>query len=167
MLLQYAMMLIGAYKTNIPRNPSDIEKGQLILKRYSSELSDLGISCLFVSYKIIHLHEDVKNFQNSVEANCAFELKSFLRFFRRAIRNGYILTQQIRNRLVEKSKCQLETISSGLIISNKFELELETPKRFSHDDGFRNFFIMVTNGQKNLFSKTMLFQINFRITFAR
>ena len=44
MLLQYAMILLGAYKTNRPSIPSDIEKAQLILKRYSSELTDLGIS---------------------------------------------------------------------------------------------------------------------------
>jgi hypothetical protein len=104
MLLQYAMMLLGAYKTSTKINPSDIKKAELILKRYSSELTDLGIPCRFVSHQIIHLHEDVTHFQNPVEDNSAFEFESFLSFFRRIIRNGFLLPEQIRNRLVSRGQ---------------------------------------------------------------
>jgi hypothetical protein len=134
MLLQYAMMLLGAYKTSTKINPSDIKKAEVILKRYSSELTYLGIPCRFVSHQIIHLHEGLTNFQNPVEANSAFEFESFLSFFRRIIRNGFLLPEQIRNRLVEKSKYQLPTTSCGLIIDNKIKLDLEASKRFSSSD---------------------------------
>jgi hypothetical protein len=97
-------------------------------------LTDLGIPCRFVSHQIIHLHEDVTHFQNPVEDNSAFEFESFLSFFRRIIRNGFLLPEQIRNRLVEKSKYQLATTSCGLIIDNKIKLDLEASKRFYSSD---------------------------------
>lgn len=102
-------------------------------------MTDLGILCRFVSHQIIHLHQDVTTYQNPLEANSAFEFKSFLSFFRRTIRNGYLLPEQIRNRLVEKSKYQLATTSCGLIICNKMKLELEASKRFSNGDNTPKF----------------------------
>jgi hypothetical protein len=150
MLLQYAMMLLGAYKTSKKINPSDIKKAELILKRYSLELTDLGIPCTFVSHQIIHLHEDVTNFQNPVEANNSFEFESFLSFFRKIIRNGFLLPEKIRNRLVEKSKYQLPTTCCGLIIDNKIKLDLEASKSFpAVMMTVQSIGIMVTNGPKN------------------
>ena len=138
MLLQYGMMLLGGYETQRQIDSSDISKADAILKRYSSELSELGIPCRFVSHLTSHLAEDVSNFKNPIEANSGFDFETFLGFFSDCLRSGNLPIEQIRNRLMEKAKYQLPTTSCGLVISNKIQLELEAAKRSSHSVQFVN-----------------------------
>ena len=81
MLLQFGMMLLGGYKTQRQIDSSDISKADAILKRYSSELGELGIPCRFVSHLTSHLAEDVSNFKNPIEANCGLYFEIFSGFF--------------------------------------------------------------------------------------
>ena len=142
MLLQYGMMLLGGYETNRQIKPSDVCKAHVTFDRYATELSDLGIPCRFVSHMTSHLWQDVSNFKNPVEANSAFDFETFLSFFADCLRSGYLPSEQIRNRLIEKAKYQLPTTSCGQVISNKIQLEMEASKKSSRSVQFIN------NGEK-------------------
>lgn len=124
MLLQFSMMLLGSFDSS-PVDEASIVEAESCLKRYSVELSERNIPCRFVSHQIIHIPQDVRNFKCGVETLSAFQFESFQQFFSRCLRNGNLPTEQIRNRLLEKSKYQLPTTSSGLIIANKLQLALE------------------------------------------
>lgn len=130
MMLQHAILLLGSYDPQ-PVPESNIESARQILKMYSVELTEREIPCRFVSHQIIHIPDDVANFQCGIETLSAFQYESFLSFFRRCLKSGNLPIEQIRNRLVEKKKYQLATTSSGMIIANKVELLLEAKRKCS------------------------------------
>ena len=127
MLLQYGMLLLGAFNKK-PVSRTDIIEAQKTFQRYSIDLSELGIPCRFVSHQVTHLWEDVDKYGCGVETNSAFPFESFLGFFRRCLRSGNLQAEQIRNRCIEKSKYQLPTTSCGTIIQNKVQLVFEAKK---------------------------------------
>lgn len=125
MLLLYAMLLLGGFKKS-PVPLHNINLAETVLKRYSIELKASNIPCRFVSHQIIHMPDDVKKFQTGIENLSAFPYENFQSFFRHAaLRSGNLPVEQIRNRLIERSKYMLPTSSDGLIIADKFDLERE------------------------------------------
>ena len=127
MLLQYGMLLLGAFNKKLVSR-TDIIEAQKTFQRYSIDLSELGIPCRFVSHQVTLLWEDVDKYGCGVETNSAFPFESFLGFFRRCLRSGNLQAEQIRNRCIEKSKYQLPTTSCGTIIQNKVQLVFEAKK---------------------------------------
>lgn len=123
MLLQYAMILMGSFSYK-EVSTERINEARTVLKRYTVELSERGIPVRFVSHQIIHIPDDVLKYKCGVETLSAFPFENFQRFFRKILRSGNLPAEQIRNRLIEKSKYQLPTSFSGEIIANKVELML-------------------------------------------
>lgn len=127
MLLPYAMMLLGSFNTE-PVSALRIAEAEKALKRYSTELTELGIPCRFISHQIVLIPQDVSNFQCGVETLSAFPYENFQSFFRRCLRSSNLQVEQIRNRLIEKAKYQLPTTACGTIIENKVQLMIESRK---------------------------------------
>lgn len=125
MLLQYGMLLLGSYNPG-PVSKARIRKGKRILQKYSSLLTEKGIPCRYTSHEIIHLAEDVDKYQSGVETLSAFPFENFQSFFRKVLRSGNLPIEQLRNRLIERSKYVLPTGSDGLFIHNSVQLELES-----------------------------------------
>lgn len=138
MLLPYAMMLMGSYNRG-PVCPTRILEAEKALKRYSIELTEYGIPCRFVSHQVIHIPQDVAQFQCGVETLSAFPFESFQKIFRKCLRSGNLQAEQIRNRLIEKAKYQLPTTDCGTIIENKVQLMIESKKRNSKLKGLLKF----------------------------
>ena len=133
MLLQYAMILLGGYSTDkVPT--SNIKTASQVLKKYATELVATGIPCRFTSHQIIHLPEDVAKFQCGVECLSAFPFENFYAFFRRNVRSGNLVPEQLRNRLIERAKYLLPSTADGTIILDHNDLVRESEKRFGDGD---------------------------------
>ena len=74
------------------------------------------------------------NYGCGVEASSALVFKNFYRFFRNILASGNLPLEQIRNRLVERSKYLLPTSADGMILqtensSTQFEIAFKEIRR--------------------------------------
>ncbi|EFX62643.1 hypothetical protein DAPPUDRAFT_120024 [Daphnia pulex] len=76
MLLQYGMLLLGAFNKE-PVSRTNIIEAQKTFQRYSVDLTELGIPCRFVSHQVTHLWEDVEKYGCGVKAKRVFLSKVF------------------------------------------------------------------------------------------
>ena len=126
MLLQYAMLLLGGFSTK-PVPKENIVRASRVLKFFVKQLIDFGYRIRPTTHAVIHLPEDVINFDCGIDSLSAFFYENFYRFFRNILSSGNKPLQQIRNRLVERSKYLLPTFSDGMIMNSTehFFLEIE------------------------------------------
>jgi hypothetical protein len=128
LLLQYSMLLLGGFGHQ-PVPDADIDEATTALKAYSSGLQERQIPCRFLNHYITHLPEDVKNFQCGIESLSAFPFESFMKVFRQLTRSGHLLAEQIRNRLVERSKYLLPSNEDGDLLTGKEFINLNKEKK--------------------------------------
>lgn len=128
MHLQYAMPLMGSFDP-APVPKADLDLARKILKLYSVELTERNIPTRFMSHLIIHLPDDAERYQCGIETLAVWYYESFMVWFRRVLASGNLPAEQIRNRLLEKCRYELPTTSSGHIIQNSVQLELEARRK--------------------------------------
>jgi len=126
LLLQYSMLLIGGFDS-APISHDNIKKASGVLKLYVQQLIDFGYPIRPTTHLASHLPEDASHYKCGVEALSAFVFENFYRFFRNFLASGNLPLEQIRNRLVERSKYLLPTSADGMIIhsSKQFQIELK------------------------------------------
>lgn len=127
MLLQKAMLLLGGFKKD-PVSEDNIMEAIRLLKLYVKINIDLGYPVRFSTHESIHIPEDVAKFRCGVECLSAYVFENFQRFFRNMMRSGNLPVEQIRNRLIERSKYLLPTGSDGLIISTYQQFQIEAAR---------------------------------------
>lgn len=143
LLLQQAMLLLGGFSPN-PVPQSDIDLATELLKKYVETSIKLGYPIRFTDHESTHIPEDSKNFVCGVECLSAYVFENFQRFFRSILRSGHLPVEQIRNRLMERSKYLLPTGPDGLILTNFQHFQLEAAKiRMKQNPG--NILIEFTN----------------------
>ena len=116
LLLQYAMLLVDGFGHELVPE-SDIHEATAALKAYYSGLQERGIPCRFLTHYTTHLPEDEQNLQCGIESLSAFPLQSFMKVFRKFSKSGYLLADQIRNRLAERSKYLIPTNGEGELLT--------------------------------------------------
>ena len=123
MLLQYAMLLMGGFSPNAVRK-EDAVRASRVLKFFVQQLIDFGYPIRPTTHAVIHLPKDVIHFDCGIESLSAFPYGNFYRFFRNILSSENKPLEQIRNRLVERSKYLLPTSSDGMIINSSQQLLL-------------------------------------------
>ena len=83
-------------------------------------------------------------------------LKIFIPFFRRNVRSGNKLPEQIRNRLVERAKYLLPTTVDGTVSLNHKDLVCESAKRFG-DDASKNRLLKFVDSNSQKRAKKLVF----------
>lgn len=124
LLLQKAMLLLGSFNPN-PVPEEDIKEATRLLKLYVQQQIDFGFPVRFTTHCLIHLPEDVATYQCGIECLSAFVFEDFQRLFRDLLVSGNKPAEQIRNRLIERSKYCLPTTSDGLLVTTAQEFQLQ------------------------------------------
>lgn len=134
LLLQYAMLLIGGFDSS-PISSAKIKEASRVLKLYVQQLIDFGYPIRPTTHASSHLPEDAVKFDCGVEALSAFVFENFYRFFRNILSSGNLPLEQIRNRLVERSKYLLPTSADGMIINSSKQFHIELKKLEANKSG--------------------------------
>lgn len=127
MLLQQAMLLLGGFK-NSRVDEANVLEATRLLKLYVKMNIDFDYPVRFTTHEIIHIPEDVLRFSCGVECLSAYVFENFQRFFRNMLLSRNRPVEQIRNRLMERSKYLLPTGPDGLIISTYQQFQIEAAK---------------------------------------
>jgi hypothetical protein len=108
-----------------PISHDKVKKASAVLNLYVQQLIYFGYPIRPTTHLASHLPEDASHYKCGVEALSAFE--RFYRFFRNVLASGNLPLEQIRNRLVERSKYLLPKSADGMIIhsSKQFQIELK------------------------------------------
>ncbi|XP_045024703.1 uncharacterized protein LOC123469643 [Daphnia magna] len=138
LLLQYAMLLIGGF-VNEPVSQDNLRESSRVLKMYVQQLKQFNYPIRPTTHFASHLPEDALKYGCGIEALSAFVFENFYRFFRNILASGNLPLEQIRNKLVERSKYLLPTSADGMIINSSMLYEIEIKK-----------FEVKTSGQKIL-----------------
>lgn len=129
--LQYAMLLLGGCNPN-PVSTCNINRARSELKEYVRYLTDAGYPIRISTHEIVHIPDDVLKYECGVECIAAWKFESFQRVFKALLRSGNLPAEQIRNRLIERSKYMLPTGMDGLVLCTSHEFEKEA---LSVDEG--------------------------------
>lgn len=127
LLLQQAMLLMGGFNFQ-PVPISEALEAKRVLKLFVQQLIDFGYPIKPTTHAVIHMPDDVINFNCGVENLSAFVFENFYRVFRNILRSGNKPLEQIRNRLVERSKYLLPTTADGMIMNSFEQFKLEVKK---------------------------------------
>ncbi len=136
LLLQYTMLLIGGF-ANDPVSHDNIIEAFRVLKMYVEQLKHFKYPIRPTTHLSSHLPEDALNHGCGVESLSAFVFENFYRFFRNILASGNLPLQQIRNRLVERSKYLLPTSADGMIINSSKQFEIEVKKLEAKHSGLK------------------------------
>jgi len=134
MLLQYAMMLMGEFNQN-PVSQNDLDEATRVLKLYVETLKDANCPIRPTDHAMIHMPLDGTYFKCGVECQSAFFYENFYRFFRTILRSGNKPLEQIRNRLIQRSKYLLPTSQDGYILETKDMFRVEVKKWAAENSG--------------------------------
>lgn len=129
MLLPQAMLLLGGYNPD-QVSEDNIREASRLLKLYVKMQADFHYPVRYTTHCIIHLPEDASKYCCGVECLSAFVFENFQRLFRDILVSGNKPIEQIRNRLVERSKYILPTTPDGLVIttSEEFQKQMQNIK---------------------------------------
>lgn len=122
--LQHSMLLLGGCSPS-PVSTSNISKASLELKTYVKELVSESIPIRITTHEMIHIPEDVQKYQCGVERIAAWRFMSFQRIFKRILKSGNKIAEQISNRLIERSTYLLPTTADGMILATSQEFKKE------------------------------------------
>jgi hypothetical protein len=127
LLLQYSVLLLGGFFPS-PVEEDDIRGATAALKTYVQQLIDFGFPIRPTTHAITHLPEDVKKYQCGLEVNSAYVFENFQGFFRNTILSGNLPVEQLRNRMIERFKYLLPTLSDGTIIQDLKLFKIEVAR---------------------------------------
>ena len=125
LLLQYSVLLLGAPS---PVKNENIREASVALKKYVQQLIDFSFPIRPKTHAIIHLPEDVENYECGLEVNSAYVFENFQGFFRNQILSGNLPVEQLRNRMIERFKYMMPTLTDGTIIDDLTLFNIEVAR---------------------------------------
>jgi hypothetical protein len=125
LLLQYSVLLLGAPS---PVKNENIREASVALKKYVQQLIDFSFPIRPKTHAIIHLPEDVENYECGLEVNSAYVFENFQGFFRNQILSGNLPVEQLRNRMIERFKYMMLTLTDGMIIDGLTLFNIEVAR---------------------------------------
>ena len=127
LLLQYSVLLLGGFDPSPVKN-ENIREASVALKKYVQQLIDFSFQIRPTTHAIIHLPEDVENYECGLEVNSAYVFENFQGFFRNQILSGNLPVEQLRNRMIERFKYMMPTLTDGTIIDDLTLFNIEVAR---------------------------------------
>ena len=124
---------------------------------------DFSISIRPTTYSINYLPEDVSNFKCGLESLSPYVFENVQGFFRFHIISGNKPVEQLRNRLIERYKYLLPTMSDGAVITSNKIFRLEVAKSELTNSGGQRIVVEYTIERGDDPKKTITFP-NFKVT---